>query len=179
MKKLFYILICLLLSACATSPQKSSVPGAIQLQGLFGIVTPQTHQSGHFTWEQDSQKQFTLELYGPMGLGATSLIEQNGVVTLETAQGKKYTATSPELLLQNTLGWSMPVQGMTYWLLGVPVPKIQFQADYDPENRIVDLSQSGWQIHYTWNQSTVYPARILMQRKGVRLTVVVNSVIRE
>ena len=168
-------MICLLLSACATAPQKTNPPGVVELQGVFGIITPQTHQSGHFTWEQDPQKQFSLELYGPLGLGATSLIEQNGVVTLETAQGKKYTATSPELLLQNTLGWSMPVQGMTYWLLGVPVPDILFSAQYDSVNQIQNLTQSGWQIDYSWGQNSVYPARIVMQRQGVRLTVVITA----
>jgi outer membrane lipoprotein LolB len=174
LKVLLAIILCVLLSACTTTQLKPAAPGETQLQGLFGIVTPQTHESGHFVWEQNNQQQFSLELYGPLGLGATSLIEQNGVVILETVQGKKYTATSPELLLQNNLGWSMPIQGMTYWLFGVPVPTIPFVAQYDALNRIVHLLQSGWTIDYTWQQNRVYPARILMQRQGVRLIVAIT-----
>ncbi len=174
-KKSLCLALCLLLSACATTQMKPSEPGDIQLQGVFGIVTPQTHESGHFIWEQDQQRQFSLELYGPLGLGATRLMEQNGVVTLETAQGKKYTATSPELLLQNNLGWSMPVQGMTYWLLGLPVPAIAFHAQYDTESQIIHLSQSGWQIDYTWAPHCLYPQRIVMQREGVRLVVAITA----
>ncbi len=164
----------MLVSACASPPVKPSVPGEVQLQGMFGVVTPQNHASGHFIWEQDGPQQFSLELYGPLGLGATSLIEQNGIVTLETAQGKKYIAASPELLLQNNLGWSMPIQGVSYWLLAVPVPDIPFSAQYDSVHRLVQLLQSGWTIDYTWAQSTVYPARILMERQGVRLVVAIT-----
>jgi outer membrane lipoprotein LolB len=170
-QQLTVLFCCLILCACSTPTLKPNAPGQIQLQGVFGIVTPQSHESGHFIWAQDSQRQFSLELYGPLGLGATSLIEQDGVVTLETSQGKKYTASSPELLLQNNLGWSMPVQGMTYWLLGLPVPELPFQAQYDQGHRIVSLAQSGWMIQYTWGKNWVYPLRIVMQREGVRVIV--------
>ncbi len=173
MKKLLCYLLCLLLTACATAPQKAPLSGEVQLQGMFSLVTPQAHESGHFSWQEDPSQQFNLELYGPLGLGATRLVKQNDAVTLETAQGKTYTAGSPEQLLQNVLGWSMPVEGMTYWLLGVPVPHQPFTAQYQG-SEIVVLNQAGWVIHYTWSKTSIYPQRILMQRTNVRLLVVVS-----
>ncbi|MCX7122478.1 MAG: lipoprotein insertase outer membrane protein LolB [Gammaproteobacteria bacterium] len=175
MKKLFMIMIFFILSGCISVPQKSTSTGAIELQGLFAIVTPKSNQSGHFIWEQAGSADFSLELYGPLGLGATTLIQQNGLVTLETDQGKKYTATSPEALLQNTLGWSMPIHGMLYWLLGIPVPTVPFSAQYNAVKQISDLTQSGWQIHYQGGVGAIYPERIVMQRQSIRLIVLISS----
>ncbi len=141
-----------------------------QSQGLFSVVTPTTHQSGHFIWDTDAcHQKFYLELSGPLGLGATTLSNETGQVVLTLSSGKTIVADSPEDLLQTTLGWSMPVSGMGYWILGEPMPKIPFTGDYDHQHRLLTLNQSGWTIQYTWNNAAPYPSRIVLLRNGIKI----------
>ncbi len=149
------------LTGCATLSQS---------QGLFSVVTPTTHQSGHFIWQEDAAHQkFYLELSGPLGLGATSLSNETGPVVLTLSSGKTIVADSPEDLLQNTLGWSMPVSGMGYWILGKPVPTLPFTGEYDSQHRLLTLHQSGWVIHYTWNNAAPYPSQIMLLRSDIKI----------
>lgn len=160
----------LFLAGCATTQMtQAPMPGEQKLQGLFGVVTQNQSQSGHFIWSQQSQS-FTLELYGPLGLGATTLTDTASGVSLKTSNGKVFKADSPEDLLQEVLGWSMPVEGFKYWLWGLPEPNVPYQATYDDTNHIATLNQEGWQMTYTWQESNI--KKIVMLRDGVRVTIV-------
>lgn len=159
----------LILAGCATttpSPSAVSMTQTQALQGLFGVVTSESSRSGHFTWTQ-TMNGFTLELYGPMGIGATLLTGQNDVYTLETADGKTYTADSPEGLMDDALGWSMPISGFSYWLWGEPAPDYPFTQ----KNNV--LKQQGWTIIYSYQKQTLQ--KIVMVRDGVKVTIVFSE----
>ena len=43
---------------------------------------------------------------------------------LQTSDGKRYNAASPEQLLAEQWGFHLPVSNMKYWVRGLPVPGI-------------------------------------------------------
>ncbi|MEJ2094262.1 MAG: lipoprotein insertase outer membrane protein LolB, partial [Gammaproteobacteria bacterium] len=52
-----------------------------------------------------------------------------------------------ESLLRQTLGWEIPLEGLEYWVRGMPQPNKPFDRILlDSEARMVDLKQSGWEI---------------------------------
>ncbi len=161
--RILLLLFILLLTGCASTPTVSQ--GTKTMQGIFGVVGLDDSQSGHFTWIQNGND-FTLELYGPLGLGATELVGENGEYTLKTSDGKTYAADSPEDLLDDVLGWSMPVSGFPYWLWGQSEPGKSYLQSGDI------LNQEGWQITYTYDQGIL--KKINMIREGVRVTIIVD-----
>lgn len=161
--RVLLLLLTLLLVGCASTP--TAPQGTRTMHGIFGVVDLDDSQSGHFTWIQNGND-FTLELYGPLGLGAAELVGENGQYTLKTSDGKTYEADSAEGLLDNVLGWSMPVSGFPYWLWGQPEPGVPYlQSDNI-------LNQEGWQITYTYDQQVL--KKINMIRDGVHVTIVIS-----
>ncbi len=163
--KICSLLTLLFLTACTTVPTTLAPQNSQTLQGLFGVVADDQANSGHFIWIQQGHD-FSLELYGPLGLGATELSNQNMQYTLKTAEGKIYQADSPEALMQEALGWSMPVSGFVYWLWGNPEPDFPFTQNGNV------LNQDGWQITYTQNGKTIQ--KMVMLQDNVRITIVIN-----
>ncbi|NIN34367.1 MAG: lipoprotein localization factor LolB, partial [Gammaproteobacteria bacterium] len=58
-------------------------------------------------------------LISPLGRGTYQLNGDSQLVSLLTAENKLYQAETPEILLQNNLGWSVPVDGLKYWVKGI------------------------------------------------------------
>ena len=55
----------------------------------------------------------------------------------------------PEALLREHIGWSFPLQGLRYWVLGVTTPGAAVEAlEFDPQGRPAHFVQSGWRIVY-------------------------------
>ncbi len=173
--RILTLLLFLFLCGCATNTTSLFAPGpqTKSAEGLFSVITPQTAQSGHFLWTQNGAD-FSLELYGPLGLGATYLSQIGDDVVLKTANGQTYNADSAEDLLTQVLGWSMPVSGFTSWLWGKPAPGFPFNATYDDQNRILSLQQEGWSITYTWSEAGSVPSRLTLIRNSIKVKILMD-----
>lgn len=104
--------------------------------------------SANVFWRQVDQS-YDIELFGPVGLGAIKLLGQPGETVLTDSQSHQYKATSPEKLMQQQLGWSLPVSQLYYWVRGLPAPTNSGEVDnqaqkrLDPEHRLLSLKQAG------------------------------------
>ena len=80
--------------------------------------------------------------------------------------------------LTNRLGFDPPIDSLRYWVLGVPEPGHPAQESLDSQQRLATLEQDGWQILYTDYMSVSgewLPAKLTLQRLGVRLRLVVDG----
>lgn len=117
------------------------------LQGAASIETSSQTVFTHFTWHQDDGKYY-LQLVGPLGLNA---IEMGGTSEhFYFNDGKqKHTATTPEQLMDEQLGWILPVSPLYYWIRGIPTPNKQAIKKFDAYHHLVLLKQGNWTIKYT------------------------------
>jgi outer membrane lipoprotein LolB len=167
--KLLLVFSCLLaLSSCATSPTNQppkanptqtwgtrvSTLSGVQtwdLNAMIAIRNSVKKNSGAFTanlrWQQ-TPLHYTILLYGPLGVGATQLIGQPGMVKLTTADGKIYTAATPEQLVAEQTQWILPVSSLYYWIRGLPVPTLPAIKHFDAFNHLTELEQQGWHIQF-------------------------------
>jgi outer membrane lipoprotein LolB len=99
-------------------------------------------------WHQ-THRNYTIGLIGPIGSNAIQLTGSPGSVLLETSDGKKFKSTSPETLLEQQLGWRLPVSSLYYWVRGLPVPDVSAQKQLDASGRVTTLAQQGWRIEYS------------------------------
>ena len=70
-----------------------------------------------------------------------------GQAVLHTSD-QEITATDVNELLRKHFGWVMPVQGLRYWVLGLPDPQPVDDKALDEQGRLVWLEQSGWHIEF-------------------------------
>jgi len=117
-----------------------------KLQGLVAVHSTQESGSASLTWEQHASN-YTLSLFGPLGSNAVKIEGKPGLVTLQNSQGT-YSASNPEELLFNQLGWKLPISHLHYWIRGLPVPGVASDSKFDHYQRLTTLTQQDWHIEY-------------------------------
>jgi outer membrane lipoprotein LolB len=152
------------LAACATRPVTvplESSAGGWELRrdalaqrdnwGLLGRVSVTVEEQGwhaNLEWLQQGST-YELGLSGPLNQGRLSIAGGPRGVTAHGSDGSVVAATDAESLLTEQLGWSLPVAGMRYWVLGIPDPSQPVVSmTLDELGRLATLEQSGWVIRY-------------------------------
>jgi len=99
-------------------------------------------------WRQ-SGEDYQIRLTGPFGGGGLQIEGDPSTVQVRTADNEVYTATNPEALLYQHVGWHMPLAGLRYWILGRVAPNALTEKVFiDVGGRLVRFNQLGWQVNY-------------------------------
>src|SRR5688572_19803643 len=131
---LYLLLLLLFLTSCATTPLPEATTKTFpswntrkatlshltnwNLKAAIAMKTPKESGSANLAWEQRA-KNYTLSMWGPLGSNAMTLKGSPGKVSLSTANGQTFEATSPEALLAKQFGWHLPVSHLYYWIRGL------------------------------------------------------------
>ncbi|GGK78492.1 lipoprotein insertase outer membrane protein LolB [Amphritea balenae] len=147
-----------------------------RLKGKIGIRTATDNSSASLYWQQ-LQQHYEIELTGPLGQGGAR-IEGNGAgITIDVAGEKPIWAPSPELLMEQTLGWQFPVRELLYWVKGVPAPGTPFELSLSQELP-EKITQNNWQINYlrfTEQSGYQLPGKLTINRDDLRITIVAKE----
>ncbi|MBA2778841.1 lipoprotein insertase outer membrane protein LolB [Billgrantia kenyensis] len=146
------------------------------LVGKAGLRTPQESTSANLDWSQHPHY-YRMLISGPFGSGRNLLEGREGRFSLTNADGR-FVAETPEALMQEQLGWSLPVSSLSDWIRGLPAEHSQYQLEHDDSGFPQRLSQDGWDIDYRdWIQveSLWLPRRLIMEYDDLRVTLVVTE----
>ncbi len=115
-------------------------------QGSIALRNSKKGWNASFAWRQ-SQQNSVLDLFGPLGTNHIQLTSAPGHATLKTTQ-QTYSAANAETLLEQHIGWQLPVNDLQYWLRGLPAPGTRTRQSYDMNNHLAQLTQQGWHLIY-------------------------------
>lgn len=179
-------IIAALLSACAQLPKTpvADSPGRPaqaltqwHMKGKVGITTLTERVNASINWQQQ-ESDFSISLSGPFGQGRADLIGDASGIVLATG-GQTYRGTSAKDLMQQQLGWSVPVQHFTYWAKGIPSPLAPVTGlSYDEQGSLSALEQDGWQVslsRYTTVDGWQLPGRMSAKTDQIALLVVAKE----
>lgn len=185
-----FLLPVLLLAGCATTPAPdvvtashtdfpaaSMLPANWQLQGRISLKQGESGWHAGVDWHEQVDG-FQLRVSGPLGQGGFLLTGNGTGVLLRDAQQQVYAAPDANTLLAEVTGWQLPVEGLRYWVRGIPDPGSAFNAIMGADGRLAQLSQSGWTIRYTRFQPVgeqSWPARLGMVRDDVSVKLVIDQ----
>jgi outer membrane lipoprotein LolB len=147
------------------------------LKGLIAIRTNKDAVSANWQWQQKANHTYTISLFGPLGANSLQLTGEPNHVLLETSDGKKFTANSPESLLEQQ-GWRLPVSHLYYWIRGLPAPNIPAQKNFDAYNHLTTLIQQGWRIEYPRYLSIHnidLPGKIVLTNAELNVKIIINQ----
>ena len=104
---------------------------------------------GNFDWQQQGDT-VTLQLLNPFGQTLAIVTSSPASATLEVPNRQPVTAENVSELMQRTLGFSLPIEGLRYWLESSPAPTSHATTIVDPEqpSRMKEIDQEGWTIQY-------------------------------
>jgi outer membrane lipoprotein LolB len=183
-----------LLSACQSLPtllSKNTDPdqqwqqrqlqlGQLQqwhLTGRVSIFKQEDAWHASLDWQQQPQS-YLIQFIAPMGGGSAILSGDPTNVIMRTSDNETFIARNAEQLLMDHMGWTMPVEGMRYWAVGLPSPASKPQRQQlDEEGRLLQLSQFGWDIEYRRYTSVGemdLPDKIFMQNHKLNVKLVVE-----
>ncbi len=149
-----------------------------QVLGKINIRTDQDNTTANLSWWQNGDH-YKIYMAGPLGQGAVNIngSDQLGI-TLNISGEEQLHAPTPERLLDQQLGWSVPVSQMPYWIRGLPAPQSNHSKVLDPYNRLQQLAQHGWIINYLHYQPEQQhlPRKIELRRgNNLKLTLILKQ----
>jgi outer membrane lipoprotein LolB len=86
-------------------------------------------------------------LWGTFNAGNTHINGRPGFVTMEQ-DGDILTASSPEELILQQLGYELPVSYLEYWIRGLPAPSSNAELIFNELNQLQGMVQDGWTVDY-------------------------------
>ncbi len=147
-----------------------------QFTGKIGIRTPSENQSANLYWRQH-QQHYQIELTGPLGQGGARIEGDEEGITINMAGEAPLWAASPELLMEQTLGWQFPVHQLLYWVRGIPAPGQPFELSLN-QQRSQKIIQNNWEINYLrFNNQQGYslPEKLTISQNDLHLIIIAKE----
>lgn len=138
--------------------------------GRVAVASAGEGFSGSWRWAQRAERS-SLELNGPIGVGG---------LRVEFGTDRKADASS-RLALEQQLGFSLPVDSLRYWMLGVPDPRgVAEERLAADASRLEGLRQDGWTVAFTRyarvsGADYELPQRIDVTRDALRVRLVIEG----
>ena len=117
-----------------------------QLRGRVNVLYDNESYTPRIIWEQQ-RNDYYIRLWGTFNAGMTEINGRPGSVTMEQ-DGNTYTASSPEELILQQLGYELPVSFLEYWIRGLPAPFSSADLSFNELNQLQGLEQEGWTVDY-------------------------------
>ncbi|HXZ10013.1 MAG TPA: lipoprotein insertase outer membrane protein LolB [Paraburkholderia sp.] len=153
----------LTLAGCASikpeGPSTSNAATAVtaqttrQYHGRFAVQYvdqngQQRNAYGNFQWQENGDT-VSLELRNPLGQTLAIITSSTSSATLELPNRQPLTADNVSTLMQNALGFALPVEGLRYWLQPSAAPTSRAKTETNPQDdRLKQIQQDGWTIDY-------------------------------
>jgi outer membrane lipoprotein LolB len=196
-KKILLAAIVLAVSACATQPPISTptqLPPenlaahqqhlaklaniqAFSLKGRLGVVTQKQGFSGSIEWQHQTSTD-NIDVFSPVGGKVANIAKTPNQVIITDQKGRTIKANDAETLTETTLGFRLPLTGLSDWALGKPTASKIDASSWDTQGRLLTLKQDGWDIgfeNYLENNGTFLPNKIVLKSEKVNLKLLVEK----
>lgn len=148
-----------------------------ELNGRVSIQVEKEAWSAALQWHQDAQEYY-LRLTAPLGRGTYEIYGNNETVFLRTGKDEVRQANDPKTLMDENLGWHVPIDGLFYWIRGLPDSRNEIEKiSLNEKGQLIELSQSGWQLNYErYAEFAGYhlPGRISLENDRLKMRLVIR-----
>jgi len=141
-------LLAALLAACGGQGIRPGVDDQRhwQLSGKIGLRGPRLAESAYLNWRQCGDD-YDVRISGPLGQTVARIEGRGENLTVSMEGRDPVTTAEPELLLQEQLGWSVPLRALRYWVRAEAAPGAPATVT-GPQRQPESLQQLGWQVNY-------------------------------
>ena len=158
----------------ARPAQAESAPFA--LNGRIAVKHNGSRHSAGLRWTHTALSDEIL-LLAPLGQTAARVYRDAQHATLDDGD-KHYRADDAETLMQQALGWYLPVRGLHHWVLGLAETGSPAQIERNTHGQIAVLRQDGWEVHYQRypdNKPDSLPTRLQLSREGLQVQLLIDE----
>lgn len=120
------------------------------IKGAFSIQQPNHQVIANYQWQQH-QRHYIIRIYSSLDLASITLEGDANQASLVNNKGQIFHANSLSQLMQQQLGWQLPVNNLQYWIRGLIAPG-KHHAQYSSQGLLQNLTQAGFSINFTGYQ---------------------------
>ena len=146
------------------------------VSGKAVIRSPQGGQRLSFRWQQ-ARGEYRISVWGALGVGRVQLSGTQQAISVFKGGGDAMSGPAAQMMDQY-LGWSVPLEAMGSWLLGEPATTLgQDLVTTDNRGRVTGLRQGGWEIEfsqYEWVNDRWRPKRMDITGGQISMRVVLS-----
>ena len=117
------------------------------LAGRVSLDDGRDGGSGKLKWSVDLESS-TLDFFAAMGRGAWHLEIGDDLVILKDSEGT-HSAPDVQTLLEQRLGWPVPVEALQFWARGLYAPGPVQSSSIDSQGLLIKMQQFGWVIDFS------------------------------
>jgi outer membrane lipoprotein LolB len=171
-------------SAPAVAPEsyaqhEQSISGIrwFAFNGRVAVLTSDKGFSGRMRWHHHPDGD-DISFYSPLGSQLGQITAGADGVTLQTSDQKSYRAEDTQALMQQTLGWSLPLTDLTDWVLGRPTHGQSQILAWDAAGNITHMRQQEWDIEYAQYMEVdgkQLPGKISLKSAPLNLKLVIEQ----
>jgi outer membrane lipoprotein LolB len=195
--KYSWLLTALYLGGCATTvPQQKPVsslsPSVLHKQHMeqtakikqfslrsrLGVITKPKNFSARLAWQHIPNID-NIDVYSPLGGKVAHIAKTPNHVTLIDNNKKSIEAQDAETLTEDTLGFRLPLSGLSHWVLGKPSDQgIVNSVTWDENGRVNTIQQSGWDIQYkdyVANGDYFLPKKVVIKNEKITLKLLIEK----
>ncbi|MDF1795630.1 MAG: lipoprotein insertase outer membrane protein LolB [Coxiellaceae bacterium] len=149
-------------SAPLTREQKLRALKSWNISGAVSVKQPKRSFIARYTWRQNGDR-YNISIHSNLDIASVKLVGNRSRVTLSSSDGKVVTSNNLNNLMQQQLGWRLPVNNLNYWIRSLPAPG-SAKTQYNSLGQTQKIQQGAWTVTYNRYQ------RI----KGVELPTLMN-----
>ena len=181
MRSLRLVILVLLLGGCTTIQQPSVRPAQPEaapfaLNGRISVKYNGSRDTAGLRWTHTALSDEIL-LLAPLGQTAARIYSDAKHTTLDEGD-KHYENKSAEALMQQVLGWYLPLNRLHYWLLGVAEAGGVARIERNEQGQIAVLHQEGWTVRYLSYNGTEkdsLPKRMQLSRENLQVQLLIDE----
>jgi len=151
-----------------------------QMKGRVAVKSVEDSWSASLSWQQQAET-FDIRFSSMLGQRLAQLKGDALASSLYLPNDRVISAANVSDLLDAELGWSVPMEGLRYWLMGLPAPALasaeKLNMGLDALGRLQWLEQGGWRIEYQRYRSAgrlEVPKKMVLTRNDLRVRFVID-----
>ncbi len=149
-----------------------------EMAGRIGLTVAKDSYNGSVAWDQNGEA-IDFRFRGPLGIGGIRIHgELDQEVRVKTTTGQDFTVEDFETEMQARMGWSIPINSLRYWVLGIVDPEVDADVVLNDEDLLDELVQGDWKIIYERYQEVdgvQLPKKFTITGPDTRIKMIAND----
>jgi outer membrane lipoprotein LolB len=148
-----------------------------EFSARIGVKAQDDGFNGNLRWTQAGEA-FHVTVGGPLGIGTVKIDGDGPLLALTDKDGVRTELSDIDMELKNRYGWTIPVQSLRYWALGIPDPSMPARKVFNTDGELTRLEQQNWTVLITRYRDAggqPMPSQLTASNADTRVRIVIDK----